>query len=88
MLAPKGQAHHCGPFFDPTALKALVEELVKLTIQAGQNYSLFFKGETKVKMETKIYFMEACGEWMEHYFGQPFKREEIDEMKALLAQLG
>ncbi len=87
MLAPKGQAHHCGPFFDSTALKALVEELVKLTIQAGQNYSLFFEGETKAKMETKIYFMEACGEWFERYFGQSFERKDIDEMKALVAQM-
>ncbi len=87
MLAPKGQAHHCGPFFDSTALKALVEEMVKLAIQAGQNYSLFFKGETKAKMETQLQFMEACGEWMERYFGQPFERKDIDEMKALLAQL-
>lgn len=87
MLAPKGLAHHCGPFFDATTLKPLVEELVKLAIQAGQNYSLFFKGETKAKMETRICFMEGCGEWMERYFGQPFKRKDIDEMKALLAQL-
>ena len=88
MLAPKGQAHHCGPFFDSSALKPLIEELVKLAIQAGQNYSLFFKGRTKATMETKVYFMEACGEWMERYFGHPFERKEIDEMKALLAQLG
>ncbi len=87
MLAPKGQPHHCGPFFDPTALVALIGELVKLTIQAGQNYSLFFKGETKAKMETKIYFMEACGEWIERYFGQSFERKDIDEMKALVAQM-
>ncbi len=68
-------------------MKPLIEELVKLAIQAGQNYGSFFKGETKAKMETKIYFMEACGEWLERYFGHPFERNDIDEMKALLAQL-
>lgn len=86
MLAPKGHAHHCGPFFDPTALKALVEELVKLAIQAGQNYVLFFKGGTEA-MEIKIYFMEACSEWMERYFGRPFDRKGIEKMKAQLGLL-
>ena len=88
MLAPKGQGHHCGPFFDSTALKPLIEELVKLAIQAGTNYSLFFEREMKAEMEIRISFMEACGEWMERYFGQPFERKKINEMKALLAQLG
>lgn len=87
MLAPKGQGHHCGPFFDPTALKALIEELVKLAIQAGQNHTLFFNGKTKAEMETKIYFMEACSEWLECYFNRPFERAEIDKMKAQLVQL-
>jgi len=87
MLAPKGQAHHCGPFFDASALKPLIEELVKLAIQAGQNYSMFFDGRTEAIMKTKIYFMEASGEWLERYFGRPFERKEIDEIKALLAQL-
>ncbi len=88
MLVPKGQAHHCGPFFDSSALKPLIEELVKLAIQAGQNYSVFFKVRTQATMETKVHFMEACGEWMERYYGKPFERKEIDEMKAMLAQLG
>jgi hypothetical protein len=88
MLAPKGQEHHCGPFFDSTFLKPMIEELVKLAIQAGTNYNLFFKGETKAKMEIKISFMEACGEWFERFFNQPFERKDIDEMKAQLSQFG
>lgn len=87
MLAPKGHEHHCGPFFDATALKALIEELVKLSIQAGQNHSSLCESETKAKMATKIDFMEACGEWFEQYFERPFVREEIDELKALLSEL-
>jgi len=87
MLAPKGHDHHCGPFFDPTALKPLIEELVKLAIQAGQNYTIFFDGETKEKMASKIYFLEACGEWFEEYYDRPFDRKMIDELKAHLDQL-
>jgi hypothetical protein len=32
--------------------------------------------------------MKVCGEWMERYFGQPFDRKGVDQMKAQLAQLG
>lgn len=87
MLAPKGHEHHCGPFFDSTALKALIEELVKLAIQAGQNHTLFFNGKTKAEMTAKIYFMEACSEWLEVYFNRPFERTDIEEMKAQLLHL-
>jgi len=86
MLAPKGQPHHCGPFFDPTILKPIIEELAKLALQAGQNHSIFFECDTKAKMEAKLAFMEACGEWFERYFGQPFDRKPIDDMKAQLAR--
>jgi hypothetical protein len=43
MLAPKGLEHHCGPFFDLYTLKPLIEELVKLSIQAGTNYNLLIE---------------------------------------------
>jgi hypothetical protein len=87
MLAPQAQGYHCGPFFDPTALKALIEELARITVQAGCNYSPFFKGDTKQKMETKLHLMEVGGEWMEMYYGRYFDRREVDEMKAMLVQL-
>ncbi len=87
MLAPKGLEHHCGPFFDLYTLKPLIEELVKLSIQAGTNYNLLIENETKEIMAAKVYFLEAGGEWFERYYGRPFDRTEIEEIKALLAQL-
>jgi hypothetical protein len=38
-------------------------------------------------MAAKVYFLEAGGEWFERYYGRPFDRTEIEEIKALLAQL-
>lgn len=87
MLAPKGHEAHCGPFFDSTALKATVEELAKLAAQAGQSYGSFSKAKSKEGMATRIYFLEACGDWTERYFGRPFNRKDIDDMKAMLARM-
>jgi hypothetical protein len=42
----------------------------------------------KAKIATKLSFMEVCGKWMERYFGQPFDRTGVDQMKAQLVQLG
>jgi len=87
MLRPQGLSHHCGPFLDPTSLKALIEELAKLAIQAAQNFLLLFKTGTKESIAAHIHFMEACGEWFERYFRSSFDRKEIEELKALLAQM-
>lgn len=87
MLMPARRQHHCGPFFDPTALKAMIEELAKLAIQAGTNYNLFFKPDTKQRMVVKLAFLEASMEWREIYFGQAFDREAIDALKQQVDQL-
>ena len=84
MLAPKGHDHHCGPFFDPAALKALIEELAKLAIQAAQNQGIFFKSNTKDQYEMKLDFMEMSSDWMEAYLGRPKNQKEIDEIREVL----
>ena len=86
MLAPKGHDYHCGPFFDSTALKALIEELVKLAIQAAQNQGMFFKSNTRDQYEMKLEFMEMTGDWMEAYLGSPKNQKEIDEIRKVLKQ--
>lgn len=88
MLAPKGENHHCGPFFDSTILKPLLEELVKLAIQAGQNYGKFFQERTRHTMSIQISFMEESNNWMARFYGRPLvEGKKIDELKDLLAQL-
>lgn len=87
MLAPKGHDHHCGPFFEVASLNPLIEELVKLAAQSGTNYNVFIEGDTKVKIEAKIGFMEALGEWAECYYKRPFDPTGIDELRALLEEI-
>jgi hypothetical protein len=50
--------------------------------QAGQNYTPFFETDTKAKIATKLSFMQVCGESMQRYFGRPFDRKGVDQMKA------
>lgn len=86
MLAPKGSEHHCGPFFDFSVLKPLIEQLANLAVQAGANYNPLIEDETKEIATASINCLEASGEWFERYFGLPFDRKKVEEMKALLDQ--
>lgn len=81
MLAPRGHPHHCGPFLDPGSLKALIEHLAKLALQAAHAHSKFFEAESKKEMITKVEYLEICGEWCERHWGQPFDRKLVDELK-------
>lgn len=87
MLLPTGHNHHCGPFHDAASLKALIEELVKIAIQGGEVFSHLFRADTKEKLATKLFFIEASGEWFEEYFGRAFNREEVQRLKKLLSKL-
>jgi hypothetical protein len=87
MLAPRGRDHHCGPFFDFTALEALIGELVRLAIQGAQNYALFFKANSKTKLAAQIDYMEVVGQWAERYFNRPYNRAEIEGLKSILARM-
>lgn len=87
MLKPLGQDHHCGPFLDINLLKPLLEELAKLSIQAGQSFSIFFNMKSKDAFNIKLNFLKARGEWMERYFGLPFEKSAIDEIKAHISDL-
>ncbi|GIK98426.1 MAG: hypothetical protein BroJett029_26350 [Alphaproteobacteria bacterium] len=86
MLAPqKGGDAHCGPFFEFTAFKAVYEELTKHSVQAGNAFIRFFTASTVAAYQTKISFIESQGEWAERFYGRPFDRTQIDELRALLA---
>ncbi|MCW8862884.1 MAG: hypothetical protein OQK07_10730 [Rhodospirillales bacterium] len=87
MLQPTGHDHHAGPFFDFTAMKALIEELAKMSIQAGQNFSPFFDKKSKETATVVVLFMEASGQWLERHFKRPYDKESIDKLKALIATL-
>jgi hypothetical protein len=83
---PSGDAH-CGPFFEMSALKACLEELAKLMIQAGGIFTRFFEAKNEADYLTKIAFMEAQGRWFEKYCGQKFDSSGIEKMRLLMQEV-
>lgn len=80
---PGGEAH-CGPFFEFTAMKAVLEELVKVLMQCGTVVPKFFVAKSRQDDEMKIHFMEALGLWAEKFYERPFERESLNELRAQL----
>jgi len=67
MLAPKGKGAHCGPFIDQPTLKALIEEQVKLAVQASEAFAVFFPADKLESIEKKLIFMTGAAEWLKKY---------------------
>jgi len=88
MLTPiPGGDAHCGPFFEVTAMKAVLSELAKHLVQAAQVFTLFFDMRNRSDCAVKIIFMEAQGLWMEKFFNLPFDRASPDVMRGMLTKL-
>lgn len=88
MLTPiPGGDAHCGPFFEYTAMKAVFEELTKVMMQAGTVIPRFFPAKAKKDFEAKIRYMETLGMWTEKFYGRPFDRKPIDDLKSELSKL-
>ncbi len=66
---PNGD-HHCGPFFEESALKATLSELGKSAAQVGGNFSHFFSHDTKSALQTKLNFLEVQSAWFKRFFGK------------------
>lgn len=83
---PGGDAH-CGPFFEVSALKACLEELAKLMVQAGGIFTRFFEAKNEADYLTKIAFMEAQGRWFEKYWEKKFDSSGIEKMRLLMQKV-
>ncbi len=85
MLAPKpGSDAHCGPFFEATSLNAVLAELAKHAVQAGETIFAFVPSERPSDFEMKIAFLETKGGWMERFFGRKFDPVPIEELRSIL----
>ncbi|WP_202369644.1 hypothetical protein [Pseudomonas sp. MWU318] len=71
MLAPKGKGAHCGPFIDQPTLKALIEEQVKIAVQVGQAFAVFFPATKLEAIEKKLLFMTRAANWLKRYADLP-----------------
>jgi hypothetical protein len=84
--ASNGDAHY-GPFFEITALKAVLSEFAKIMLGAGNVFSQFFEPKKRSDFEMKIYFMETQGLWLEKFFKHKMNWIPIEELRALLRML-
>jgi len=88
MLTPvAGGNAHCGPFFEHTAMSAVLSELAKHLVQAAEVFHLFFDPRNRADCETKVSFLEARGLWLEKFFGHPFDRRKVEELRAHLSKV-
>jgi len=82
-----GADAHMGPFFVPELLNATVQELVKVSITAWENFKWFFKPETLPQYRAALRYLETSAGWIEMTFGKPVDRADIDVVKAILSTL-
>lgn len=88
MLQAGEHGAHCGPFFELTAMDAVVSELAKLAFQAASTFTVFFDATSASDSTVKIDFLEVRGRWLERFFETPFDQTQIDEMRAVLNNKG
>lgn len=80
--------HHCGPFFEETALSATLSELGKGAVQAGSHFAVHFSPSSRGDFETKIGFLETQKAWFKHFFGKDgITEKELAEMQVMLRHL-
>jgi hypothetical protein len=84
---PNGN-HHCGPFFEGTAMPATVSELGKSCVLGASIFAQFFSGKSKADFQVKLAFMDLRRAWFERFFGTAgVDIQELDEMRAMIAAL-
>lgn len=83
MLRPTGMDAHCGAFFERSSLVAVISELGRLAVQAGEVFSPFFPTDTLATVEIKLRYLEGKSQWAETFYDKPFDRSKIDKMRAL-----
>lgn len=84
MLTQPGGGAHCGPFFEVTALEAVLSELAKIIVQATTAYTRFFEIKTKEDGLMKVAYVETSGRWFQRFFGSTYADEQVAELRALL----
>jgi hypothetical protein len=92
MLRTASGGHNCGPFSDSFLLATVLEQLVKLSLQAAWHLTrlLPITEEYLKKAEdlaVRLQFLEFHARWAEKVFGRPYPRDEIDEIKTALKTL-
>lgn len=80
-----GADAHMGPFFVPELLHATIQELVKVSVSAWENFKWFFKPETLPQFRAVLRYLETSADWIEKTYDKPMDRTDINAVKALLS---
>ena len=88
MLRPKGNDSVLGPYFDPTALRALLEEHGKWSAMAGVTFAPFVSLTTEPAISVARRFFVETMEYSGHYLGRKYSTEERAEFGRLFDAAG
>lgn len=85
MLKPSGMDAHVGPFFDDTALQAVLSELAKHIGNAAAQINCLCATGQVAHLEIKISFTEAQYRWFRKFFGRQIDQTPLEKMRRLFA---
>lgn len=69
MLRPKGMDAQIGPFFDITALEAVISEMARLAVQVGEQLDAFMPDPTGKALSLRHGFATAKRRWIARFYG-------------------
>jgi hypothetical protein len=68
MLRPKGMDAQIGPFFDFTALEAVLSEMARLAVQVGEQLDVFMPARQGKWLELRHGFAVAKRRWIDRFY--------------------
>lgn len=76
MLRPKGMDAQIGPFFDITALEAVLSEAGRLAVQAGEQLDAFMPDPTGRSLLLRQAFAADKMRWLATFYPDQFKQKQ------------
>lgn len=70
MMRPKDMDAQIGPFFDATALEAVLSEMGRLAVQVGEHLDAFISGNRGQTLAVRHGFATAKRRWIDHFYGK------------------
>ena len=68
MLRPKGMDAQIGPFFDATALEAVLSEMGRLAVQVGEHLNVFLPDPDGRAFDVRLAFAKVKGRWIATFY--------------------
>ena len=88
MLRPKGMDAHLGPFSDETSLRAVLEEMGMLAIQAGLAFGSYLDISLDPCRQVAHTFLTGAMDYSGKYLGKQYSVAEREEVNRLYSRPG